>query len=68
MTCRPARLALAIGDRYSVLFKHRHVRPAEVADAQAKYQVRWATIPLVFRKTRPWLAEERTHCYLAGTW
>lgn len=61
------RAAVVVEDRYSVLFKQRHARPALVADALAEYQVRWPAIPLVFCETRP-LAEEWTYRYLAAAW
>jgi hypothetical protein len=61
------RAVVVVEDRYSALFKQRHVRPAAIADALAEYQVRWPTIPIVFCETRP-LAEEWTYRYLAAAW
>ena len=61
------RAAVVVEDRYSALFKQRHVRPAVAADALAEYQVRWPNVPIVFCETRP-LAEEWTYRFLAAAW
>jgi hypothetical protein len=57
--------AVVVEDRYSQVFKHRHVRPAVIADGLAECQVRWPGVPILFCETRP-LAEEWTYRFLAA--
>ena len=51
--------AIVVEDRYSAIFKLRHVRPASIATQLAEAAVRYPTIPIVFAETRQ-LAQEWT--------
>ena len=44
--------AIVVKDRYSAIFKLRHVRPASIATQLAEAAVRYPTIPIVFAETR----------------
>ena len=46
-------------DRYSAIFKLRHVRPASIATQLAEAAVRYPAVPIVFADTRR-LAQEWT--------
>jgi ERCC4 domain len=59
------RAALVVEDRYSAVFKLKHVRPALVADQLGECQVRWPSVPIIFAETRP-LAQEWTYRFLAA--
>lgn len=59
------RSALVVEDRYSEIFKLRHVSPAVVADGLAECQIRWPTVPIVFCETRK-LAQEWTYRFLGA--
>ena len=59
------RAAVVVEDRYSQVFKLRHLRPAAVADGLAEMQVRWPEVPIVFAESRQ-LAEEWTYRYLGA--
>jgi hypothetical protein len=59
------RAAVVVEDRYSEVFRSRHVRPAVVADGLAECQVRWPDVPIVFCETRK-LAQEWTYRFLAA--
>jgi hypothetical protein len=59
--------ALVVEERYSEVFRLRHVRPAVVADGIAECQVRWPGVPIVFCETRK-LAQEWTYRFLAAAW
>ncbi|HEV2069861.1 MAG TPA: ERCC4 domain-containing protein, partial [Acidimicrobiales bacterium] len=59
------RAAVVVEDGYSRIFALERARPAQVADGLAEFQVRWATIPIVFCESRK-LAEEWTYRYLAA--
>jgi hypothetical protein len=60
------RAAVVVEERYSSVFKLRHVRPAVVADGLAECQVRWPSVPIVFCETRK-LAQEWTYRFLAAS-
>lgn len=57
--------AVVVEDRYSAVFKLRHVRPAVVADAVAEAAARYPSVPIIFAETRP-LAEEWTYRFLGA--
>jgi hypothetical protein len=59
------RAAVVVEDRYSQVFKSRHVRPAVVADMLAECQVTWPDVPIMFLETRA-LAQEWTYRFLAA--
>ncbi len=59
------RAAVVVEQRYSEVFKQRHIRPAQVADGLAELQVRWPNVPIHFCETRR-LAEEWTYRFLAA--
>ena len=59
------RAAVVVEDRYSQVFKLRHLRPAVVADGLAEMQVRWPEVSIVFAESRQ-LAEEWTYRYLGA--
>ena len=59
------RAAVVVEDRYSQVFKSRHVRPAVIADGLAECQLRWPSVPILFLETRA-LAQEWTYRFLAG--
>lgn len=59
------RAAVVVEDRYSAVFKLRHVRPAVVADGLAELQARFPSVPVVFAETRP-LAQEWTYRFLGA--
>lgn len=59
------RAAVVVEDRYSSIFRLRHVRPVVVADALAEAQVRVPSVPLVFCETRA-LAQEWTYRFLGA--
>ena len=61
------RAAVVVEDRYSQVFKSRHVRPAVVADMLAECQVTWPNVPIMFLETRT-LAQEWTYRFLAAAW
>jgi hypothetical protein len=51
--------AIVVEDRYSAIFKLRHVRPASIATQLAEAAVRYPAVPIVFAETRQ-LAQEWT--------
>jgi hypothetical protein len=51
--------AIVVEDRYSAIFKVRHVRPASIATQLAEAAVRYPSVPIVFAETRQ-LAQEWT--------
>ena len=51
--------AIVVEDRYSAIFKLRHVRPASIATQLAEAAVRYPSVPIVFAETRQ-LAQEWT--------
>jgi hypothetical protein len=51
--------AIVVEDRYSAIFKLRHVRPASIATQLAEAAVRYPVVPIVFAETRQ-LAQEWT--------
>ena len=51
--------AIVVEDRYSAIFKLRHVRPASIATQLAEAAVRYPTVPIIFAETRQ-LAQEWT--------
>ncbi len=56
----PGRVAaVVVEDRYSAVFKLRHVRPASIATQLAEAAVRYPSVPIVFAETRQ-LAQEWT--------
>jgi len=59
------RSAVVVEERYSEVFRSRHVRPAVIADGLAECQVRWPGVPIVFCETRK-LAQEWTYRFLAA--
>jgi len=59
------RAALVVEERYSEVFRSKHVRPAVIADGLAECQVRWPGVPIVFCETRK-LAQEWTYRFLAA--
>lgn len=59
------RAAVVVEDRYSGIFKLRHVRPAVVADALAEEQARFPNVPIVFCETRP-LAQDWAYRFLGA--
>ena len=59
------RAAVVVEERYSEVFRSRHVRPAVVADGLAECQIRWPHVPIVFCETRK-LAQEWTYRFLAA--
>lgn len=59
------RAVVVVEDRYSSVFKLRHVRPALVADMLAECQVRWPSVPILFAESRP-LAQESAYRFLAA--
>lgn len=59
------RAAVVVEDRYSQVFKSRHVRPAVIADGLAECQLTWPSVPILFCETRA-LAQEWTYRFLAG--
>jgi hypothetical protein len=59
------RAAVVVEDRYSKVFKSRHVRPAVIADGLAECQIGWPSVPIVFLETRA-LAQEWTYRFLAA--
>ena len=44
--------AVVVEDRYSAIFKLRHVRPASIATQLAEAAVRYPSVPIVFAETR----------------
>lgn len=58
------RAAVVVEDRYSQVFKSKHVRPAVIADGLAECQVSWPTVPILFLEIRA-LAQEWTYRFLA---
>ncbi len=61
------RAAVVVEERYSEVFKLKHVRPAVVLEALAECQVRWPHVPIHFCETRK-LAQEWTYRFLAAAW
>jgi hypothetical protein len=59
------RAALVVEERYSSIFRLKHLRPSVVADGLAECQVRWPNVPLVFCENRK-LAQEWTYRFLAA--
>jgi hypothetical protein len=59
------RAAVVVEDRFSEVFRSRHVRPAVIADGLAECQVTWPSVPIVFCETRP-LAQDWTYRFLAA--
>ena len=59
------RAAVVIEERYSRLFKNRHVQAGWLSDLLAQVQVRYPSVPIVFCETRP-LAEEWTFRFLGA--
>lgn len=57
--------ALVVEDRYSSVFKQRHVAPSTIAEGLAEAQVRFPTVPIVFCETRQ-LAQEWTYRFLGA--
>jgi hypothetical protein len=56
----PGRVAaIVVEDRFSAIFKLRHVRPASIATQLAEAAVRYPSVPIVFAETRQ-LAQEWT--------
>ncbi|HSP27405.1 MAG TPA: ERCC4 domain-containing protein, partial [Ilumatobacteraceae bacterium] len=51
--------AIVVEDRYSAIFKLRHVRPTSIATQLAEAAVRYPAVPIVFAETRQ-LAQEWT--------
>ncbi len=51
--------AIVVEDRYSAIFKLRHVRSASIATQFAEAAVRYPAVPIVFAETRQ-LAQEWT--------
>ncbi len=51
--------AIVVEDRYSAIFKLRHVRPTSIATQLAEATVRYPSVPIVFAETRQ-LAQEWT--------
>jgi hypothetical protein len=51
--------AVVVEDRYSAIFKLRHVRPTSIATQLAEAAVRYPAVPIVFAETRQ-LAQEWT--------
>jgi hypothetical protein len=49
--------AIVVEDRYSAIFKLRHVRPSSIATQLAEAAVRYPSVPIVFAETRQ-LAQE----------
>jgi hypothetical protein len=59
------RSAVVVEERYSSVFKLRHVRPGIVADGLAAVQVGFPGVPIVFCETRP-LAQEWAFRFLGA--
>jgi hypothetical protein len=59
------RAALVVENRYSALFKLRHVPSGFAPELLARVQVRYPNVPIVFCDTRP-LAEEWTFRFLGA--
>jgi hypothetical protein len=59
------RAAVVVEDRYSRLFKLRHVSGGAVAESLAEAQARFPGVPIVFCETRP-LAEEWIYRWLGA--
>lgn len=59
------RAAVVVEDRYSALFRHEYVSGGVLADALARAQARYPTVPIVFCETRR-LAEEWTFRFLGA--
>ncbi|HUV17188.1 MAG TPA: histone-like nucleoid-structuring protein Lsr2 [Ilumatobacteraceae bacterium] len=57
--------AIVVEDRYSAIFKLRHVRPASIATQLAEAAVRYPSVPIVFAETRQ-LAQEWTFRFLGA--
>ncbi len=57
--------AIVVEDRYSAIFKLRHVRPASIATQLAEAAVRYPSVPIVFAETRR-LAQEWTFRFLGA--
>ncbi len=57
--------AVVVEDRYSAIFKLRHVRGAVLAEALATAQVAYPSVPVVFCETRP-LAQEWAYRFLGA--
>lgn len=59
------RAAVVVEDRYSEVFKLRHVRPSAVAESLGEAQARFPSVPIVFCETRP-LAQEWAYRFLGA--
>ncbi len=59
------RAGLVVEDRYSALFKLKHVPGGQIADALAEAQVRFPAVTIMFAETRP-LAQEWTYRFLGA--
>ncbi|MCU1500990.1 MAG: hypothetical protein JWM12_344 [Ilumatobacteraceae bacterium] len=59
------RAAVVVEDRYSSVFKLRHVRPAVIADGLGEAAARFPSVPILFAETRP-LAQEWTFRFLGA--
>jgi len=57
--------AIVVEDRYSAIFKLRHVRPASIATQLGETAVRYPSVPIVFAETRQ-LAQEWTFRFLGA--
>ncbi len=57
--------AVVIDDRYSAVFKLKHVRPLAIAEQIAEAAVRYPTVPIVFAETRQ-LAQEWTYRFFGA--
>jgi hypothetical protein len=59
------RAAVVVEDRYSQVFKSKHVRPSVIADGIAECHLGWPSVPILFLETRA-LAQEWTYRFLAA--
>lgn len=59
------RAVVLVEDRYSSIFKLKHVRPATVADMLAECQVRYPQVPIIWAENRS-LAQEWAYRFLGA--
>lgn len=59
------RAVVLVEDRYSSIFKLKHVRPATVADMLAECQIRYPQVPIIWAENRT-LAQEWAYRFLGA--